>query len=252
MKHSDYHGKLLRLAMFFVALFLCGTMAYAQTDRMISGIVVDENGDPLPAAHIRQVSQTKGEELAAVITDMNGHFRLTLLRTAKEIEISYLGYESKKVRLTSANSYRIVLEPASELLDEVVVTGYQTISRERATGSFAKVDSKKLETQRLSSVSSLMEGRIAGYSDGKIRGVTSMNGPIDAVQRGLEEALGIQIKVLDYTEHALASGSGAQAASYIHLVDQSTGKATYGVGISSNITRASIRGIFSAVNRLFY
>ena len=74
----------------------------------------------------------------------------------------------------------------------------------------------------------------------------------DAVQRGLEEALGIQIKVLDYTEHALASGSGAQAASYIHLVDQSTGKATYGVGISSNITRASIRGIFSAVNRLFY
>ena len=90
MKHSDYHGKLLRLAMFFVALFLCGTMAYAQTDRMISGIVVDENGDPLPAAHIRQVSQTKGEELAAVITDMNGHFRLTLLRTAKEIEISYL------------------------------------------------------------------------------------------------------------------------------------------------------------------
>lgn len=41
MKHSDYHGKLLRLAMFFVALFLCGTMAYAQTDRMISGIVVD-------------------------------------------------------------------------------------------------------------------------------------------------------------------------------------------------------------------
>ena len=46
---------------------------------------------------------------------------------------------------------------SSELLDEVVVTGYQTISRERATGSFAKVDSKKLETQRLSSVSSLME-----------------------------------------------------------------------------------------------
>ena len=78
------------------------------------------------------------------------------------------------------------------------------------------------------------------------------NGPIDAVQRGLEDALGIQIKVLDYTEHAMASGSGAEAASYIQLVDQATGKATYGVGVSSNITRASIRGIFSAVNRLFY
>ncbi len=78
------------------------------------------------------------------------------------------------------------------------------------------------------------------------------NGPIDAVQRGLEEQLGIQIKVLDYNEHALCSGSNAQAASYIHLMDQVSGKVTYGVGISSNITRASLRGIFSAVNRLFY
>ena len=78
------------------------------------------------------------------------------------------------------------------------------------------------------------------------------NGPVDAVQKGLEKELGIEIRVLDYTEHALTSGSGAQAASYIHLMDVKTGKATYGVGISSNITRASIRGIFSAVNRLFY
>lgn len=78
------------------------------------------------------------------------------------------------------------------------------------------------------------------------------NGPIDAVQRGLEQALDIRIRVLDYNEHALRSGSGAQAASYIHLMDQDSGKVTYGVGISSNITRSSIRGIFSAVNRLFY
>lgn len=78
------------------------------------------------------------------------------------------------------------------------------------------------------------------------------NGPIDAVQKGLEKELGIEIRVLDYSEHALSSGSGAKAASYIHLLDVKTGRTTYGVGISSNITRASIRGIFSAVNRLFY
>ena len=77
------------------------------------------------------------------------------------------------------------------------------------------------------------------------------NGPIDAVQRGLEEELGINIRVLDYNEHALASGSGAQAASYIHVIDQNSNRVTYGVGVSSNITRASLRGLFSAVNRLF-
>ena len=60
----------------------------------------------------------------------------------------------------------------------------------------------------------------------------------------------IQAKVLDYTEHALSSGSSAKAAAYIHMLDEKTGRETYGVGVSSNITRASIRAIFSSINRL--
>ena len=76
------------------------------------------------------------------------------------------------------------------------------------------------------------------------------NGPIDAVKRGLSEELGLDVKILDYEEHALQSGSNSQAAAYIHLLDVETGRVTYGVGVSSNITRASIRAIFSAMNRL--
>lgn len=76
------------------------------------------------------------------------------------------------------------------------------------------------------------------------------NGPIDAVLRGMREDVGINIKVLDYEEHALAGGANAQAAAYIHLLDAESGKVTYGVGVSSNITRASVRAIFSAINRL--
>ena len=76
------------------------------------------------------------------------------------------------------------------------------------------------------------------------------NGPIDAVQRGMQEVLGVKIKVLDYEEHALQSGSNSQAAAYIHLLDAEDGRVTYGVGVSSNITRASVRALFSAVNRL--
>lgn len=76
------------------------------------------------------------------------------------------------------------------------------------------------------------------------------NGPIDAVQRGLMHELDISIKVLDYEEHALQSGSNSQAAAYIHLLDADSGRVTYGVGVSSNITRASVRAIFSAVNRM--
>ena len=76
------------------------------------------------------------------------------------------------------------------------------------------------------------------------------NGPIDAVKRGLQEELDISIKILDYEEHALQSGSNSQAAAYIHLLDAESGSVTYGVGVSSNITRASVRATFSAVNRL--
>ena len=80
--------------------------------------------------------------------------------------------------------------------------------------------------------------------------VAAGNGPIDAVKLGLIENLGIMIKILDYEEHALQSGSNSQAAAYIHMLDVETGKTTYGVGVSSNITRASVRAMFSALNRL--
>ena len=78
------------------------------------------------------------------------------------------------------------------------------------------------------------------------------NGPIDSVVSGLNHELGIKSKVIDYQEHALGSGSGVKAVSYIHLLDVDTGKTSYGVGISSNITRSSIRAVFSAVNRLYF
>ena len=78
----------------------------------------------------------------------------------------------------------------------------------------------------------------------------SGNGPIDAVQSGLQSELAIQFKVLDYSEHALGGGANAQAAAYIQMLDVANGKTTFGVGVSSNITKASIRAIFSALNRL--
>lgn len=76
------------------------------------------------------------------------------------------------------------------------------------------------------------------------------NGPIDSVKNALKKELGIDTKILDYTEHALSEGSNAKAAAYIQVLDRATGKASFGVGVSSNITRASIRAIFSALNRL--
>lgn len=78
------------------------------------------------------------------------------------------------------------------------------------------------------------------------------NGPIDAVKHGLCQQAGFATKLTLYSEHALTMGSDSQAATYIQLMNSQTGKTAFGVGISSNITRSSIRAIFSAINRLFF
>lgn len=76
------------------------------------------------------------------------------------------------------------------------------------------------------------------------------SGPIDAVHKALMQVSGMETKVLDYSEHTLAEGSHAKAAAYIQLMNKKTGRVTFGVGVSSNITRASIRALFSALDRL--
>lgn len=85
----------------------------------------------------------------------------------------------------------------------------------------------------------------------EITSVAKGNGPIDAVKLALRQSVAeLDVTILDYDEHALAQGSHAKAAAYIHMKDNATGIETYGVGVSANITKASIRGIFSALNRL--
>jgi 2-isopropylmalate synthase len=76
------------------------------------------------------------------------------------------------------------------------------------------------------------------------------NGPVDAVKNAIKRVVNMDICILDYNEHALSVGSHAKAAAYINMWDKESDKKTYGVGISSNITKASIRAMFSALNRI--
>lgn len=76
------------------------------------------------------------------------------------------------------------------------------------------------------------------------------NGPLSAVKMAVEKATGADVSILDYSQHSLGEGSKARAAAYICMKDEKTGKTTFGVGVSSNITRAGMKAIFSALNRL--
>ena len=74
----------------------------------------------------------------------------------------------------------------------------------------------------------------------------SGNGPLDAFVGALQ-GLGVDVRVLDYVEHTMSEGAGAQAASYIECAIDGT--VLSGVGIDANIVRASIKPVVSAVNR---
>ncbi|MFQ6793338.1 2-isopropylmalate synthase [Thomasclavelia sp.] len=76
------------------------------------------------------------------------------------------------------------------------------------------------------------------------------NGPIDAVKNALNSLPGHYSHLLDYSEHALTSGSSSKAAAYVYLRAKGSAKQEYGVGIHPNITTATIKAIISAMNRL--
>lgn len=77
-------------------------------------------------------------------------------------------------------------------------------------------------------------------------------GPVDASKDALEEQIGIRTRLMDYTEHSLTSGFSAEVIAYVQLLDLETGKILHGAGSSSNLMRASIRALFSGLNRMLH
>ena len=71
---------------------------------------------------------------------------------------------------------------------------------------------------------------------------------MDAVSNAIKENLGIQYQDLTYTEHALEQGSKSRAAAYVGITGKD-GRITWGVGVDSDIITASVKALFSAINR---
>ncbi|MDF2513508.1 MAG: leuA [Herbinix sp.] len=162
---------------------------------------------------------------------------------------NYFGYKLPKgMHKEFADVIQLLSEKKGEITPEQIMEAFKVnYLDQKEPLHFKRCKIEELTEREDSSTFATVE-----YTDhGEVRTFEATgNGPIDAVQQGLQKELGIQFKVLDYTEHALAGGANAQAAAYIQTVDLATGKTTFGVGVSSNITRASIRAIFSALNRL--
>ena len=137
------------------------TVSPAQTpksteNKEISGIVVDEKGEPIIGVNISEKGTTNG-----TITDMDGRFFLKVGKNSILI-VSYIGYDSQEISVKGKNQFNITLRENSQALDEVVVIGYGTQSRELLTTSVSKVDNKVLKSVPYGNLASALQGSVSG------------------------------------------------------------------------------------------
>lgn len=153
---------------------------------LVKGQVVDSEGDAIVGATIKVEGGNANKTYA--VTDINGEFSLTLPKgKGVNLVASFLGMKDAKHFVAchnNASNLVIRMDDNSRNIDEVVVTGYQTISKERATGSFDKVSEKMLESRPTADISSALQGLVAG-----MQGKENADGSVDFTIRGTSTLL---------------------------------------------------------------
>ena len=150
--------KSLRTLISLLLALLFGATAGAQT--LFSGRVVDSDGLGVIGAGV----VCSGRPDRGTVCDEDGSFRLEVPKGISKVEISALGMQSVVYDLenSAVKDALIVLEYENTMLDQVVVTGYAQTTVKRITGSVGILNSDSFKDKPLASVSSLMQGEVAG------------------------------------------------------------------------------------------
>ena len=161
-------------------LVLCSVLAWSQT-KTVTGRVTDANGGPVPFATIKVKGSNTG-----VAADQDGNFSITATSNTV-LTVSAAGFQSEDISVGNQNALTVTLVPAANL-QEVVVTGYSTSTKEAFTGSAKVISGDALNKKDVSNVSQALAGEVAGVrvinTSGqpgtsatiRIRGIGSVNG----------------------------------------------------------------------------
>ena len=156
---------ILNLRHLTVLLMLCTAFlggiipAFAQQGgKKITGQVIDENKEPMIGVSILIVGTSTG-----TVTDFDGNYTLNVPQGSKELQFSYVGYETKVVPVpANSTTLNIQLKSDSQVLSDVVVIGYGTQRKSDLTGSVTNVSSKDFNMGLVSSPEQLINGKISG------------------------------------------------------------------------------------------
>lgn len=238
-------NKSIKLVCLFLILFLvCGvdtTFAQKQqTSGNVSGLVSDENGDPLIGVQIQIKKTTIG-----TITNIDGNFTIKA-KKGDVLVFSYVGYENVEREYKGEKILSIAMTPSTETLEDVVIIGYGKQKKNSLVSSINAISPSELAVSSSRNLTNNLAGQVAGLiavqrsgepgydsSEFWIRGVSSFKGGtnplvlVDGVPRAMEDIESDEIESFTLLKDAAATAVyGAEGANGVILITSKRGTAS--------------------------
>lgn len=214
-----------------------------QEEKVIKGVVLDENNEPIIGANVVEKGTTNGS-----ITDIDGRFSLTVSKDAT-LEVSYIGYLTSSVSVQNKTTLNIILKEDSQKLEEVVVVGYGVQKKVNLTGSISVIDGDKLLDKPVPNLTMALQGTTPGLTifqtsgqpgqsgTVRIRGIGSKNAGdaplvlIDNVERSMNDINMNDVASISVLKDAAAASIyGSRAANGVILI--TTKRGSEGINVS--------------------
>ncbi len=217
---------------------MCTLVQTAFAQQSIEGKVTDEIGLGVPGATIQEVGTNN-----AALTDFDGNYVLSVENNEATLLVSFLGYVSQEILVSSATNFDVQLVVDTEQLDVVVLTGYTAQSKVTVTGAMSQINTEEALSVPIQNAGEALQGRASGVyvvTDGqpgstpliRIRGfgTTNANGPllvIDGMQTTdasvLSQINPNDIESMNVLKDASAAIYGARASNGVIIVTTKSG-----------------------------
>lgn len=223
---------------------------------IVTGVVLDKNGEPLIGANILVKGTSTGS-----IADFDGKFQINAQK-GDVLVVSYIGFSPKEIKISSEKQISVILEDDTALLEEVVVVGYGVQKKESVVGAITQVKGEKLmQSGGVSTVGEAIQGKLPGvvsmYTSGQpgesdmkiyIRGQSSWNGAgsplvlVDGVERSMNDVDMNEIAGISVLKDASATAVyGVKGANGVILLTTKRGKeGKASLNVSGNVSIKAI------------
>lgn len=203
-----------------------------QQKKVISGVVLDQSGEPIIGANVVERGTTNG-----TITDLDGRYSLEVSSDRATLQISYIGYNTLEMAIAGNSVLNVSLREDTQRLDEVVVVGYGVQKRASVTGSVASLQAKDIATVKSPNVTNALAGKLPGLravqrsgapgddaASVDIRGFGNALVIVDGVERDFTQIDANDIESISILKDASAAVYGFKGANGVILVTTKKGE----------------------------